>query len=125
MPAYWNEVLVMPLLKPGKDSKLVSSYHPISLASYLGKGLERILHGWLTYWLKSKHKLSPLQAGFHQQHNTMDQLLCLTTSIEQGFQSKHHTLAVFLDLSQAFDSVWRPGLIAKLYHLGIHGKLFL
>ena len=87
MPAHWNEVIVVPFLKPGKYPQLLSSYCPISPESHLGKWLKRILHGWLTYWLESEHKLSPLQAAFWQQHNTMDQLLCLATSIELGFQS--------------------------------------
>ena len=36
-----------------------------------------------------------------------------------------HTTAVFIDLQQAYDRVWRNGLIYKLYEAGIRGNLLL
>lgn len=37
----------------------------------------------------------------------------LTTLIETGFQNKLKTSAAFVDLSLAYDTVWRHGLINK------------
>jgi len=31
IPSEWNKAIVIPLLKAGKNLKLVDSYHPISL----------------------------------------------------------------------------------------------
>lgn len=40
--------------------------------------------------------------------------MALTTHIEAGFQDKMKTTVVFVDLSSAFDTVWRNGLLLKL-----------
>ncbi|GFW52245.1 hypothetical protein TNCV_2426921 [Trichonephila clavipes] len=67
------------------------------------------------------------QTAFRTHHSTTDQLFYLNQSIIDGFQEKPHkkTLAVFLDISAAFDRVWRqklvhtikaPELMAKRYY---------
>jgi len=51
------------------------------------------------------------QAGFRQGRSTGDQVLALTTFIENGFQLNQKTGAVFLDLTAAYDTVWHQGLL--------------
>ena len=46
--------------------------------------------------------------------STCDQVLALSTFIENGFQLKQKTGAVFLDLTAAYDTVWHLGLLLKL-----------
>ena len=77
------------------------------------------------YWyLESTGQLGKNQAGFRRGKCTEDQLFRLTQSIKDGFQSKKHTLAVFVDLQQAYDRVWRKGLLMKMTDIGIHGKVY-
>ena len=38
----------------------------------------------------------------------------LTQDIENGFQQKMKALAVFVDLTKAFDKVWKEGFFVKL-----------
>jgi hypothetical protein len=33
------------------------------------------------------------------------------------------TLAWLVDLEKAYDSIWREGLMVKLYNMGIKGKI--
>ncbi len=54
------------------------------------------------------------QAGFRQGRSTGDQVLALTTCIENGFQQNQKTGTVFLDLTTAYDTVWHAGLLLKL-----------
>ena len=37
--------------------------------------------------------------------------------------STRNTTAVFVDLQQAYDQVWRKGLLMKMVNIGIHGKM--
>ena len=47
----------------------------------------------------------------------------MTQDIEDAFQEKKKVLAVFFDLSKAFDKVWKEGLLLKLLRVGVHGKM--
>ena len=42
-PNSWKEGIILPILKPGKDPTLSTSYRPITLLSCLGKLLERLV----------------------------------------------------------------------------------
>ncbi|KAJ8339383.1 hypothetical protein SKAU_G00361690 [Synaphobranchus kaupii] len=54
------------------------------------------------------------QAGFRKDRSTGEQVLALTTYIENGFESKLKTGTVFLDLTAAYDTVWHKGLLLKI-----------
>ena len=47
----------------------------------------------------------------------MDQVTLLTQSIENAFEAKKKTGAVFIDLTAAYDTVWHRGLTCKLLRL--------
>lgn len=52
------------------------------------------------------------QAGFRKNRACCDQVLALTTYIENGYKEKSG--AVFLNLYSAYDTVWKRGLMLKL-----------
>ena len=83
-----------------------------------------MINGRLYWWLEATKFLSNNQTGFRSGYRTKDQLFKLTQKIIDGFQKKHHTTAVFVDLKQAYDRVWRKGLLLKMENAGIHGKLY-
>ena len=112
MPRIWRQAKVIAIPKPGKDPNLAASYRPISLLSVCFKLLERLI----------LHRISPIlektitveQAGFRKGRSTVDQVLALTTYIENGFQKNLKTGTIFLDLTAAYDTVWHAGLLLKL-----------
>ena len=124
VPRAWKTAHIIPIPKQGKDHKLASSYRPISLTSCVGKVAERMVNQRLYWYLETTNNLGKNQAGFRKGKSTVDQLFRLTQRIHDGFQSKKHTLAVFVDLQQAYDRVWRKGLLMKLNDMGIHGSLY-
>ncbi|UYV84442.1 hypothetical protein LAZ67_X002183 [Cordylochernes scorpioides] len=58
------------------------------------------------------------------QHCTTDQLFYFCQSIIDSFQEKppKKTTAIFLDMTSAFDRVWREKLREKLHNIGIRGE---
>ena len=77
------------------------------------------------YWLlENRGLLCEEQAGFRRGSRTEDQLFTLCQKIQDGFQDGTHTTAIFVDLQQAYDRVWRKGLLLKMQRLGINGNLY-
>ncbi|GFS58119.1 probable RNA-directed DNA polymerase from transposon BS [Trichonephila clavipes] len=89
--------------------------------------MERVIHRRLMNWLIENKKLHFYQTAFRTHHSTTDQLFYLNQSIIDGFQEKPHkkTLVVFLDISAAFDRVWRQKLVHTIQGTGINGKALL
>ena len=61
-----------------------------------------------------EEKLTPDQAGFRPGKSCCDQLLNLTQFIEDGFEKKMITGAVFVDLTAAYDTVNHRILLLKV-----------
>ena len=124
IPKPWKLATINPILKKGKSADLPGSYRPISLTSCVGKLAERMVNSRLYWWLESSGLINMNQAGFRAKSRTEDQLFRLTQRILDGFQKEEHTAAVFIDLQQAYDRVWRKGLFLKMQNLGIKGNLY-
>ena len=124
LPSSWRTAIITPILKKGKPTEQPQSYRPISLTSCVGKLVERIINNRLYCWLEKKNLINRNQAGFRQGCRTEDQLFRFTQEVIDGFQKENSTVAVFIDLQQAYDRVWRKGLLIKMHKLGIYGKMF-
>ena len=123
VPADWKHAIVIPLLKPGKDSDKADSYRPISLTSCLCKLFEKILNNRVSWHLETKNILPVTQSGFRKNRCTIDNLVHLEHTIRSGFEQKKVTYAVFLDLSKAYDVTWITGLLYKLAKIGFSGAI--
>ncbi|GFX57684.1 putative RNA-directed DNA polymerase from transposon BS [Trichonephila clavipes] len=89
--------------------------------------MERMMLKRLTYFLDSNNLLPQEQYGFRRVHRTEDQILYFCQCVRDAQNLKknptNHTVAAFLDLSKAFDTVWRNKLILKMFDVfGIKGK---
>lgn len=111
IPKEFKQSKVIAILKPGKPANSPKSYRPIALLSVTHKLLERLIYNRIS---RRIFEIIPIeQAGFRPKRSCADQVLSLTTSIEAGFQRKLKTSAAFIDLSAAYDTVWREGMIYK------------
>ena len=124
VPAMWKKAQIVPIHKKGKDKQDPKSYRPISLLSCLGKLMERMVNKRLIWHLETNNILNPTQTGYRKHRNTEDQLALLAQEIETAFQEKKKVVAVFFDLSRAFDKVWREGLLLKVRKSGVTSRMF-
>lgn len=100
--------------KPNKPENLTKSHRPISLLPTFTKVFERLFLARLQPILDSKNIIPEHQFGFRHQHGTPEQCHRVVNVIRNALETKQYCSAVFLDVKQAFDRVWHPGLAYKL-----------
>ncbi|UYV69858.1 hypothetical protein LAZ67_7000980 [Cordylochernes scorpioides] len=109
LPQDWKTATIIPIKKLDKSADDPKNYRPISLTSICCKLMEKIILRRLTYHLDTRNLLPKEQYGFRKGHGTIDQLLYFTQKVKDAQNRKptSHTIAAFLDLTQAFDKVWK------------------
>ena len=58
-PSMWELAIVLPFLKPGKESSLPSNYRPIALTSCMAKLMEKMVNERLVWYLERNEYISP------------------------------------------------------------------
>ena len=115
IPKLWRQAKVVALLKPGKDPSVAKSIRPNSLLCHTYKLFERLILNRIAEHVDAK--LVPEQAGFRPGKSCTSQLLNLTEHIEDGYEKRLITGAVFVDLSAAYDTVNHRRLLSKVLEM--------
>ena len=123
IPEKWKTGVIIPILKPGKNPEIQSSYRPITLLQCLGKLMENMVGARLNFLAESHNILPDTQHGFRLGRNTIDPILGLEKEIRTSLVQKKVTILVFFDLKAAFDSVDHTLLLHTLATKGIGGKM--
>lgn len=103
----------MPIPKPGKPANEAKSYRPISLMNNLSKVFEKIIHAKMLEYCNPNNLLPNNQFGFKRKHSAVHALIMLFEETAMGFNDRKITIAAFLDIEKAFDTMWVEGLIYK------------
>ena len=122
-PEAMKKADVFPLYK-AKDHQETNNYRPISLLLTISKLLEKIMCKRTYTFLETSGQIFKSQYGFRTAHSCENAICEIISGIIKGKQDGMYTLAVFLDLSKAFDSLEHDVLLKKLYKYGIRGVAF-
>ena len=120
-PQQMKEAFVVPLHK-GKSKYETSNYQPISLLMTMSKILEKIMYKRVYDFLDTNNLIYSSQHGFRNKHSCESAVGELIGNVCKGHKKGKHTLAVFLDLSKAFDTISHNILFRKLERYGIQGQ---
>ena len=110
----------VPLYK-SKEQYIIDNYRPISLLITLSKILEKLIHKRVYNHLEENILIYNSQYGFWPKHSCENAVGELLSVILKGQENNKSTVAVFLDLSKAFDTLSHPVLLQKLERYGIRG----
>ena len=109
---------ISPIFKKG-DPHITDNYRPISLLPIISKVFEKVVFLQLyDYFVKNK-LLYESQYGFRKFHSTEFAALEFADKITLHLDQGKLPVAIFLDLSKAFDTIDHSILINKLEYYGV------
>ena len=112
----------MPIFKSGEPDN-PKNYRGITLSSLLGKLFTTIINNRLYEFLTQNNIIQENQIGFQKGRRTTDHIFVLNYLIKQ-FKGQGKVLyACFIDLRKCFDTLWRKGIMYKLYKNGVSSKI--
>ena len=89
-----------------------------------GKIFEKIIVNKIYNFLLEEKLLNPNQSGFRPSDSCINQLQSHEIFETFDCNLSLELRSVFLDISKAFDKVWREGLLYNLKSMGISGELY-
>jgi len=111
---------VIPIFNNGDKTNL-NNYRPISVLNSFSKVFEKVILNRILQFLKKSNFFFEDQFGFKAGHSTSMALASAEEFITQSLDKNEIPLAIFIDLSKAFDSLDHKLLLQKLAHSGIRG----
>ena len=114
---------ITPIYK--KDNKHhITNYRPISILPAISKIFEKIVCNQISSYLIKNNYLTENQYGFCKLFSTEHAILELSDRVISELDQGHSPLAIFLDLSKAFDTLNHDILLSKLQYYGIKNSAF-
>lgn len=120
-PKLWSKGIIVPIHKSGSKAD-PNNYRGITISSCMGKLFAKLMASRLTNFLTGNNILSEYQIGFRPSCRTSDHVFVLKSIIDHMKKNRKKVFACFIDFRKAFDSVWRDGLLLKLYKCGLGRK---
>jgi hypothetical protein len=120
-PSNLKIVKVIPLFKKN-DREHIENYRPVSVVSTFSKILEKALETRISTFFNKYNLLCDNQHGFIKGKSTETAFVTFVNKIIGNLDNKKHSVATFIDLSKAFDTVKLSILLDKLHKIGIRGR---
>lgn len=111
----------VPIFKNTGSREEISNYRNVCLQSQLAKVLEISFNTRLNTFLEKYNLFSDSQNGFRSMKSTSTAIADLCTSVYDCLNNKQFSIALYFDLTRAFDTIDHDLLLEKMYRIGIRG----
>lgn len=113
---------ITPLFKKG-DREIIENYRAITGLLTFSKLFEKTILNRLEVYLTKEKLISNCQHGFRKNFSTTTAGFSLLNFIYKELDVSHFVLAIFFDLTRAFDTINSTYLQIKMEKLGIRGPI--
>ena len=122
MPSSFKIAIIIPIYKFGCQQTF-NNYRTISVLPPISKIVDKLVCNRLIDLLDKNNILYQHQYGFRSNHSTIHPILHLLKYIANANDkpTKDVTIGIFIDLSEAFDTINHNTLLKKLQFYGIRG----
>ena len=111
--------MVFPLFKKD-DPTIMDNYRPISLLTAISKLFEKVVFSQLYEYFHKNNLFYESQYGFSKNHSTEYAAMELTDKVLEDIDEENISIAIFMDLSNASDTLDHHILIKKRAHYWIN-----
>ncbi|KAG6438908.1 hypothetical protein O3G_MSEX000319 [Manduca sexta] len=115
--------LIKPMFKKG-DSEDVNCYRPIALIPIFSKIYEKIIYSSLYSFLEKNNLFAPEQYGYRKTKSINAAVYNFIKTVITSMDNRRSAVAIYLDMTKAFDHVHHDILLKKLYKYGIRGNMY-
>ena len=122
-PKEWKLAKVVPIYKNKGNPEEITNYRPISLLPTMSKIIEKILDKQIRDYMNKNEYFAKNQYGFRKGSETTHAVIKAQELILDAKKLNKHSIAIYMDLQKAFDTVKHTTLLGKLEHYGIGTKL--
>ena len=119
VPEDWSHSYLKPIPKPGKDHSKLNGYRILTMQNTTGKLMERIVARKLAQDLEIRNVLPQNQGGCRAGKTTWENAARFAYDVYEGFQRKEQTLAVAVDVEDAYNRVQFKLLMELLVQYGV------
>ena len=121
-PEAWTETIIQPLHRKGSIHE-PDNYRGISLLNVCSKLYSHIINKRLSRWAEDHDVLGDIQAGFREDHSTINHIFTLFSMIQRQLLRNQKLYVAFIDFRKAFDFIAHDNLWPILSRTGIKGKM--
>ena len=114
-PSKLKIAYVLPLFKSDEPSHF-NNYRPVSLSCIISKVFEKIMYNRVSDVINKLEILYNFQFGFRKKHYIYLAHLILMDKITKSLDNGDKVIGIYLDFSNAFDTVNHDILLQKLYY---------
>ena len=115
IPTIWRKATVITVAKPNKPMDDPRSCRPISLLCVPHKLLERLI--LFRFEPVVGHQLPTQHDGFRSGRCTVQQVVKLTSDIEESYEGRQKAGLVLVDVTASYDNLWHQCLTLKLLQI--------